>query len=400
MEKIFQDFNYVMRTEIVFGKDAELKTGKMIKKYGGSKAIIVIDGGGFVKDSGLFDRVVSSLNEEGISYVLLEGVQPNPRLTLALEGIELSVKEKVDFVLAIGGGSTIDTAKTIALQLAYDGDVMDFYNGAVPEKMIPCGSIATIAGTGSESSGSAVIYDDIKTKTKLSFMFNHIRCSFAILNPEITYTLPKFQTGAGTADIFAHAFDSYMTYSTSFLGDSFAEAAMKTAVKYGPLAIQDPTNYEYRSELLLDASFAHNDTCRIGRDGFPSGGAHLIEAHMTAVFDTAHGAGLSVLMPAILQYGIDHYEETWSKIAQFSNRVFDVVVDPKDLKLTCQMGINRFRHWLKDELGMPSTLTELARREITDDDMENIMSRVPEGPFYYCKLTKEDIRELLESVRK
>jgi alcohol dehydrogenase YqhD (iron-dependent ADH family) len=400
MEKIFQDFNYVMRTELVFGKDAELKTGKMIKKYGGTKAIIVIDGGGFVKNSGLLDRVISSLNGESISYVLLEGVQPNPRLTLALKGIELSKKEKVDFVLAIGGGSTIDTAKTIALQMAYDGDVMDFYNGIVPEKMIPVGSIATIAGTGSESSGSAVIYDDISTKTKLSFMYNHIRCSFAILNPEITYSLPKFQTGAGSADIFAHAFDSYMTYSTSFLGDSFAEAAMKTAVKYGPLAIQDPTNYEYRSELLLDASFAHNDTCRIGRDGFPSGGAHLIEAHMTAVFDTAHGAGLSVLMPAILQYGIDHYEETWPKIAQLSNKVFDVVVDPKDLKSTCQIGINRLRHWLKDELGMPSTLTELARREITDDDMENIMSRVPEGPIYYCKLTKKDIRELLELVRK
>ena len=400
MDKIFQDFNYKMGTELVFGKDAELKTGKMIKKYGGTKVIIVTDGGGFIKSSGLFDKVAKTLDEEGLPYIELEGVQPNPRLTLALEGIKKSQEFGVDFVLAIGGGSTIDTAKTIALQLAYDGDVMDFYTGSVPEKMIPVGSIATIAATGSESSGSAVIYDDIDTKTKLSFMFNHIRCSFAILNPEITYTVPAFQTGAGSADIFAHAFDSYMCYSTSYLGDSFAESAMRTAVKYGPLCIKEPTNYEYRAEMLLDASFAHNDTCRIGRDGFPSGGAHLIEAHMTAVFDTAHGAGLAVLMPALLQYGLDHKEETWPKIAQFSNRVFDVVVDPKDLKLTCQLGINRFRHWLKDELGMPATLTELARREITDEDMDNIMSRVPEGPFYYCKLNKEEIRELLEIVIK
>lgn len=399
MGKIFQDFNYIMRTELVFGKDAELKTGGLVKKYGGKKVLIVTDGGDFVKKSGLFDRIANSLKEAGIAYVELTGVQPNPRLTLALEGIALSKRENVDFILAVGGGSTIDTAKTIALQLVYDGDVMDFYRGAVPEKMMPVGAVATIAATGSESSGSAVIYDDIDSHTKLSFMFNHIRCSFAVLNPEITYSVPPFQTGAGTADIFAHAFDSYMAYSNSFLGDQFAESAMKTAVKYGPLAIQDPTNYEYRSELLLDASFAHNDTCRIGRDGFPSGGAHLIEAHMTAVFDTAHGAGLSVVMPAILEYGVEHYEETLPKIAQFSNRVFDIVIDPKDLKTTCRIGIGRFRSWLKDELGMPSTLRELAGRKITDDDMDNIMSRVPEGPIYYCKLTKQDIRNMLEAIK-
>lgn len=400
MDKLFQNFNYLMGTEIAFGRGTELKTGEMIKKYGGTKVLIVMDGGGFIKKSGLFDKIAGSLEKEGIPYVELEGVQPNPRLTLALVGIALSKEEQVDFVLAIGGGSTIDTAKTIALQLAYDGNVMDFFKGTVPEKMIPVGAVATIAATGSESSGSAVIYDDIDTHTKLSFMYNHIRCKFAILNPEITYSVPAFQTGSGAADIFAHAFDSYMAYSVSYLGDSFAEAAMRTAVKYGPLAIREPDNYEYRAELLLDASFAHNDTCRIGRDGFPSGGAHLIEAHMTAVFDTAHGAGLSVLMPAILQYGIEHYKETLPKIAQFANRVFDVAADPKDLTLTCQTGIDRFRHWLKEELGMPATLTELAGREITDEDLDDIMSRVPEGPVYYCKLTKEDIRNILESVRE
>lgn len=399
MDKIFQNFNYLMRTELVFGKNAEENTGKMIKKYGGSKAIIVTDGGGFIKKSGLFDKIISSLTKEGISYIELSGVQPNPRLSLALKGIELSKKEHVDFVLAIGGGSTIDTAKTIALQLAYDGDVMDFYKGIEPENMYPVGAVATIAATGSESSGSAVIYDDITTHTKLSFMYNHIRRSFAILNPEITYSVPEFQTGAGTADIFAHAFDSYMTYAASYLGDCFAESAMRTAVKYGPLAIKEPMNYEYRAELLLNASFAHNDTCRIGRDGFPSGGAHLIEAHMTAVFDMAHGAGLSVLMPAILQYGVEHYEGTLPKIAQLSNRVFDIAIDPQDLKLTCCLGIDRFRHWLTYELGMPSTLAALAGREITDDDIDNIMSKVPEGPIYYCKLTKQDIRTILEMVR-
>ena len=404
MEKVFENFSYLMQTEIVFGKDTELKTAELIKKYGGTKVMIVMDGGGFVKASGLFDRVANNLKEAGIPFVELEGVQPNPRLTLALKGIDICRAEGVDFLLAIGGGSTIDTAKTIALQLTYDGDVMDFYTGSVPETMMPVGAIATIAATGSETSGSAVIYDDIERHTKLGNMFNHIRCKFAICNPEITYTLPAFQTGAGAADMLCHAFDSYFMFSNTYMGDQFSEACMRCAVKYGPLAIKDPTNYEYRAELLLCSEFAHNDTCRIGRDTAfykISGGTHALETHMTAVFDTAHGAGLSVLMPAILQNAIDNDETTVYKVAQFANRVFDVEIDPFDLKVTAQRGIDRFRDWLKS-LGMPTTLTELARREITDADIENIIS-----PFKGCAYApmfghfqEADIKRLFESVRK
>ena len=260
MEKIFTDFNFQMKSEIVFGVNTELQTAELIKKYGGTKVMIVMDGGGFIKSSGLFDRVAGVLDAAGIPYVELEGVQPNPRLSLVREGLETVKREGVDFMLAIGGGSTIDTAKAIALGMVYDGDLWDFFTGKTPEKMAPVGAISTIAATGSETSGSAVILDDIKSHTKLGNMFNHIRTVFAILNPELTYSVPPFQTGAGTADILAHSFDSYFTYASSYLGDQFSEATMRTAVKYGPIALKDPTNYEARAELLLNASFAHNDT--------------------------------------------------------------------------------------------------------------------------------------------
>lgn len=403
MEKNFTNFNFQMKTEIVFGKDAELQTAEMIKKYGGTKVMIVMDGGGFIKKSGLFDKVVGTLNAAGLPYIELEGVQPNPRLSLVYKGLETAKKENVDFFLAIGGGSTIDTAKSIALGMEYDGDLWDFFSGKVPERIAPVGAISTIAATGSETSGSAVLMDDIKLHTKKGNMFNHIRTVFAILNPELTYTVPPFQTGAGTADILAHAFDSYFTYGTSYLGDKFSEAAMCAAVKYGPIALKDPTNYEARAELLLTSSFAHNDTCRIGRVRLPfSGGGHNLERHLSGMFDTAHGAGLAVMMPAMLQYLLDHDETTVPKIAQFATRVFDVEADPANPKEVAQKGIDRFRAWLK-ELGMPATLHELARKEVTDAHIDELMANVnfsEEGRFMgFGHCNRDDVRKIFESVR-
>lgn len=405
MEKNFTNFNFLMRSEIVFGKDTELQTAELVKKYGGTKVMIVMDGGGFIKKSGLFDRVAGTLDKAGIPYVELEGVQPNPRLSLVRKGIEIVEKEGVDFFLAIGGGSTIDTAKALALAKEYDGDVWDFFSmKAVPEKIAPVGAIITIAATGSETSGSAVLMDDITTHTKRGNMFNHIRTVFAIMNPEITYSLPAFQTGAGAADILAHAFDSYFTYGTSYLGDQFSEAAMRAAVKYGPLAIKDPGNYEYRAELLLTSSFAHNDTCRIGRARSPhSGGGHNLERHLSAKYDTAHGAGLAVMMPALLQHLLDTDETTIPKIAQFAINVFDVEADPMNPKEVAQKGIKRFKDWLVNDLGMPATLKELAHKDIPDEDIDDLMSYiVPMEDGYvaaFGHLTVEGTRAIYESVR-
>ena len=400
--KNFSNFVFHFPTEIVFGKDTELQTADLIKKYGGTKVMIVMDGGGFIKKNGLFDKVVATLNTAGIPFVELEGVQPNPRLSLVYKGLELVKKENVDFLLAIGGGSTIDTSKAIAAGMGYDGDVWDFYCGkAVPQKFAKLGVISTIAATGSETSGGSVILDDIKSHTKYSFKLNHTRATFAIMNPELTYTLPPFQTGAGSVDILAHAFDTYFTFGDSYLGDRFCEATMCAAVKYGPIALKDPTNYEARAELMLTSSFSHNDTCRIGRSA-PAGGGHNLERHLSGSFDTAHGAGLAVMMPAWLQYMLDHDETTIPKIAQFANRVFNVEADPLNPKEVGQEGINRFRAWIK-ELGMPLTLHDLVRREVTDAEIDDLTQQVRYNPqgmmagFGHC--TKEDIRNLFLSVR-
>ena len=402
--KNFSNFTYHMTTEIVFGKDTEMQTAELIKKYGGTKVLIVMDGGGFIKKSGLFDRVAGTLDAAGIPYLELEGVQPNPRLSLVYKGLELVKKENIDFMLAIGGGSTIDTAKAIALGMVYDGDLWDFFSHkAIPQKTAPVGAISTIAATGSETSGSAVIMDDINTHTKYGFLYNHIRTVFAIMNPELTYTVPAYHTGAGTADILAHTFDSYFTYGTSYLADRFSESTMCTAVKFGPIALKDPTNYEARAELLLTSSFSHNDTCRIGRARLPfTGGGHNLEGHVSGMLDTAHGAGLAVMMPALLQYVLDHDETTISKIAQFAIKVFAVDPNPLELKEVAQEGIDRFRAWLK-ELGMPETLHELAHREITDKHIDDLVEslRYDENGLLmaFGHSTKEDARNIFLSVR-
>lgn len=400
--KNFSNFTFKMTTEIVFGKDTELQTAELIKKYSGTKVLVVMDGGGFIKKSGLFDRVAGTLDDAGIPYLELEGVQPNPRLSLVYKGLEVVKKEGIDFLLAIGGGSTIDTAKAIALGMEYDGDVIDiFTQKVIPQKTAPVGAISTIAATGSETSGSAVILDDINSHTKYGFLYNHIRNVFAILNPELTYTVPPYQTGAGTADILAHTFDSYFTYGTSYLGDRFGESAMRTAVKYGPIALANPTDYEARAELMLASSFSHNDTTRIGRGRGASGGGHNLERHLSAMFDTPHGAGLAVMMPAWLQYLLDHDQTTIPKIAQFANKVFDVESDPLNPDEVAQLGINRFRVWLS-ALGMPATLHELAHTDITDAQIDELADsvRYMDGQMAgFGHLSKEDVKNLFNSVR-
>jgi alcohol dehydrogenase YqhD (iron-dependent ADH family) len=400
--KNFTNFTFHMTTEIVFGKDTELQTADLVKKYGGTKVLIVTDAGDFIKKSGLFDKAVATLDAAGIPYVELPGVQPNPRRSLVYKGIELAKAEKVDFLFAIGGGSTLDTAKAIGIGMEYDGDFWDFYDGkAEPEKTMPLGVIITMAATGSETSTSSVILDDIDSHTKTGS--RPPRPVFAIMNPEITYTLPPFQTGAGAADILAHAFDSYFTYGDSYLGDKFSESAMCAAVKYGPLALKNPTDYEARAELMLTSSFSHNDTCRIGRQRLPmSGGGHNLERNLSGFYDTAHGAGLAVMMPALLQYLLENDETTVDKIAQFGNRVFAVEADAKNPKEVAQEGVKRFRAWMT-ELGMPATISELIGKELTDEEIDKLVGAVrynPEGLMIgFGHLTRDDVRKMYESVR-
>jgi alcohol dehydrogenase YqhD (iron-dependent ADH family) len=357
--KIFTPFNFNLYTDILFGKGTEAEAGKMIRKHGGTRVMLVY-GGGSVKKSGLYDRVVNSLKESALPFVELGGVKPNPRRSLVDKGLKLAVDEKVDFMLAVGGGSSIDTAKGIALGLANGGNYWQFYTGTPAEKMAPVGTIHTISAAGSETSRSSVLVDDLGTGQKRGFMWDPCRPVFAIMNPELTYTVPAYQTGAGSADIVAHTVSRffYKDNPASSLGDEYAAATMRTVIKYAAVAIAKPDDYEARAELMLAGSFSHNDLTGIGRSG-ARGGEHGLESQLSGHYDTAHGAGLAAVMPAWLQYIADTGTTAEiARIAQFGVQVFGVSPDMTDIKASADAGLRAFRAWVRS-IGMPLTLKEL-----------------------------------------
>jgi alcohol dehydrogenase YqhD (iron-dependent ADH family) len=344
----------------------------MIRKHGGTRVMLVY-GGGSVKSNGLFDRVAGILKNEKLYFTELGGVQPNPRRSLIEKGIKKAEGEKIDFLLAAGGGSVIDTAKAVALALANDGEYWKFFNGVEAEKMTPVGAIPTIAAAGSETSRSLVIVDDIDSGRKQSLNLDCCRPVFAIMNPELTYSLSSYQTGAGAADIVAHSVSRYFTkemYSTC-LGDEFAEGLIRTVIKYGPAAITKPDDYQARAELMVAASVGHNDLTGIGRSG-PRGGEHPLEHQLSGHYDTAHGAGLAAIMPAWLQYIVDNgTPEQAARVAQFCVKIFRIDPDMSDVKASANAGLKAFRSWLR-LIGMPLTLTELG---IPKEDLPMVIKR-------------------------
>ena len=395
--KQFSNFSIRLYTEIVFGKNTEERVAELIGKHGGKKVLFVY-GSGSVKKSGLYERIVNSLNAGGVPFAELGGVQPNPLRSLVDRGYELALKEKADFMLAAGGGSAIDTAKGIALALANDGDYWQFYNGTEAKKMAPVGVIHTIAAAGSETSRSSVLVDDA-TRQKKGFMWEPCRPVFAIMNPELTYTVSKYQTGAGAADIFAHTLSRFFIVPDSTLGDEFAAGLLRTVVKFGPKAVRCPDDYEARAELMLSGSFGHNDITGIGREG-ARGGEHALESQLSGFYDTAHGAGLAVLMPAWLQYITDHGNAAQvARVALFSTMVFGADPDFADPKATANEGLERFRAWIKT-LGMPLTLRELG---IPEADFDSIIQRCMDANggtvlSGYMPLDRQAVVEIFKSV--
>ena len=357
--KHFTNFNLHLYTDILFGKGTENETGMMIRKHGGNR-VMAVYGGGSVKKSGLLDRVLKSINDAGCSYIEFGGVHPNPRRSLVEKGIKLANDEKIDFLLGIGGGSSIDTAKAIALALANNGEYWKFYNGIPAEKMAPVGTIHTISAAGSETSRSTVLVDDLETGRKQGLNWDCCRPVFAIMNPELTYTVSAYQTAAGAADIIAHSVSRYFIKDTplSCIGDEFAEGLMRTVIKYAATAIENPNDYEARAELMMAATFSHNEISGIGRIG-PRGGEHALEHQFSAHYDTAHGAGLAAIMPAWLQYVVDNGSPAQiARVAQFGVKVFGASVDMGDVKATANAGLRAFRSWVHS-IGMPLTLDEL-----------------------------------------
>ena len=350
------NFNFYSPTYFAFGKDRENEAGLFVKRFGGSKVLIHYGGGSVVR-SGLLDKVKDSLDQENIPYVLLGGVKPNPRSGLVYEGIELCKKEKIDFILAVGGGSVIDSSKAIAAGTLYDGDFWDFYMGKSIEKALPVGTILTIAAAGSEGSPDSVI-------TKEEGMFKRgagsdaLRPKFSILNPALTQTLPPYQTAAGITDIMAHLHERYLTNSREVeVADRLIEGLLLTMIHEDPRVIADPDNYEARANIMWAGMMAHNNSCGVGRS--QDWNSHNIEHELSALYDCAHGAGLAVTMPAVFKYVFKHDVTRFAKLAV---RVWGCQMDFDNPEVTALAGIAALENFLKG-IGMPLTFAELGARE-------------------------------------
>ena len=350
------NFNFYSPTEFVFGKGRENECGDYVKKHGGSKVLIHYGGGSVIR-SGLLDRVKKSLGNASIPFVELGGVMPNPRSGLVYEGIDLCKKEKVDFILAVGGGSVIDSSKAIAAGMLYDGDFWDFYSGKPIEKALPVGTILTIAAAGSEGSPDSVI-------TKEEGMFKRgasgdaIRPKFSILNPELTQTLPPYQTAAGITDIMAHLHERYLTNTNEVeVTDRMIEGLLLTMIHEGPRVIEDPNNYEARANIMWAGTMAHNNSCGVGRS--QDWNSHNIEHELSALYDCAHGAGLAVTMPAVFRYV---YKHNVIRFAQLAVRVWGCQMDFNNPEITALAGIDRLEEFLHG-IGMPLSFKELGAKE-------------------------------------
>ncbi len=352
-----ENFTFYSPTYFVFGKDTENEAGKYVKRFGGSKVLIHYGGGSVVR-SGLLDRVKKSLDGAGISFVELGGVKPNPRSGLVYEGIELCRKENVDFILAVGGGSVIDSSKAIAAGTIYDGDFWDFYSGkARPKKALPVGTVLTIAAAGSEGSGDSVITHE-NGMLKRGASGECIRPKFSILNPQLTTTLPAYQTACGATDIMAHVFERYFTNTTDVqTTDRLCEAVLLSMIEETPKVIKDPNDYQARANIMWAGMVAHNNIVGVGRE--QDWNSHGIEHELSALYDCAHGAGLAVIMPAWMTYVVDH---NVMRFAQMACRVWNCKMDFSDPKKTALEGIAAFRSFLKS-IGMPINFSELGAKE-------------------------------------
>ena len=350
------NFTFYSPTFFAFGKDSENDTGSYVKRFGGSKVLIHYGGGSVVR-SGLLDRVKASLEKEGLEYIELGGAQPNPRSGLVYQGIELCKKENVDFVLAVGGGSAIDSAKAIAAGAVYDGDFWDFYCGKWIEEALPVGTVLTIAAAGSEGSCSSVITNE-DGMLKRGADGDAIRPKFSILNPALTQTLSPYQTACGITDIMAHLYERYLTNTKDVeVTDRLIEALLLTMVHEGPRVIADPNNYEARANIMWAGMMAHNDSCGVGRS--QDWASHRIEHELSAVYDCAHGAGLAVVMPAVFTYVMNH---DVMRFAQVATRVWGCQMDFEHPEVTAKAGIEAFRNYLIS-IGMPKNFEELGAKE-------------------------------------
>lgn len=388
--KNMDNFKFYSPTEFVFGRETENECGKYVRKFGGTKVLIHYGSGSVVR-SGLLDRVKASLDAEGIPYAELGGVQPNPRDTKIYEGIELCRREGVDFILSIGGGSCIDSSKGIALGVPYDGDFWDFYGtGKVVKEALPIGTVLTIAAAGSEGSGGSVVTKE-DGMLKRDVGSDLLRPRFSILNPELTCTLPPYQTACGATDIMAHVFERYFTNSTEVeISDRLCEAVLMTMIKEVPKVIADPMNYQARANIMWAGTVAHNDIVGVGRS--QDWNSHKIEHELSGLYDCAHGAGLAVVMPAWMEFVLHH---NVMRFAQAAVRIWGCEMNFENPEETAVRGIRCFRRFLHD-IGMPINFEELGAKA---EDIPTLVEKLGLGDRKtggFVQLSSDDVASILK----
>ncbi|MCQ2433840.1 MAG: iron-containing alcohol dehydrogenase [Oscillospiraceae bacterium] len=381
-------FNFYSPTEFVFGKDTEKQCGTLVKKYGGSRVLVHYGSGSAVR-SGLIERVTASLEAAGITYFLLGGVKPNPRDTKIREGIAICKKENVDFILSVGGGSCIDSSKAIALGSLYDGDFWDFYGTGKPvERALPVGTVLTIAAAGSEGSGASVVTKE-EGMEKRDTGSDLLRPKFSVMNPELLFTLPAYQTACGATDIMAHVFERYFTTTPEVnVTDRLCEALLLTMIQETPRVLADPCNYEARANIMWAGTVAHNDIVGVGRA--QDWNSHGLEHELSGLYDVAHGAGLAVVMPAWMEYVVD---TDVMRFAQVAVRVWGCQMDYFNPRNTALAGIRAFRQFLHS-IGMPINFEELGAKE---EDIPTLVEKLGIGDGVrggFRSLNAEDVANI------
>ncbi len=378
-----ENFTYQCGTKIIFGRGTEKFAGEETKKIGGK--VLLHYGTGSAIRSGLYDKVTDSLKKAGVSFIELAGVVPNPRLALVNEGIRICRENGIGAILAIGGGSVIDSAKAIAAGVCYNGDVWDIFEKHAPiEKALPLGVVLTIPASGSESSPDMVITNG----RKLAAGSNLLRPAFAIMNPELTFTLPPYQTSCGVADMMAHIIERYFTTTRHVdLTDKLCEATLRSIIRNARLVMKKPDDYDSRAELMLAATVAHNGSLGLGRE--EDWASHRIEHELSAIYDIAHGAGLAVIIPAWMKYV---YKHDGKRFEQFAKEVWGIEREEAALA-----GIEATKNFF-GEIGLPTTLKELKIDGTKLEEMaEQCTKKGPLGSF--VKLNAADVLKIYEMAQ-
>ena len=386
-----ENFVFYSPTEFVFGRDTQSQTGELVKRYGGRRVLMVYGGGSVVR-SGLLDTVKASLDAEGITYCELSGIRPNPTDDRVYEGIEIARKEGIDFILAVGGGSVIDTAKGIAIGVPYDGDFWDFYSKkGVPTASLPVGVVLTIPAAGSEGSGNSVI-TKLDGMHKISVRYPMmLRPRFAVMNPELTYTLPWFQTACGIVDMICHIQERYFSNTTGVdLTDGIAETIMRNVMQNALRLKENPNDYDARANVMWAGTLAHNGLCGNGK--VEDWSSHRLEHEISALYDVAHGAGLAVMVPAWMTFVA---KKNPHKVREFAVKVMGIEAEGKSDEMVIAEGIEALKAFYHS-IDLTTSMRELTGVENPDIEalVKSLNGNMGDTLGFYVPLSMEDCAEI------